>query len=145
VVRALDPARRVAILDDGTELPYDLFLGVPKHRVPDVVAASGLAEDGWIPVDRATLKTRFPGVYAVGDVTSVGTPRAGVFSEGAARVVAAALIAEVQGSDQPAAYTGQGSLLRRVWGRPRRTRGCGLPLGADAHGELHGPLCRPGC
>jgi sulfide:quinone oxidoreductase len=109
LVQALDPARRVAILDDGSEMPYDLFLGVPKHRVPDVVAASGMTEDGWIPVDRRTLKTRFPGVYAVGDVTSVGTPKAGVFSEGAARVVAASLIADLQGGEQPAAYKGMGS------------------------------------
>ena len=36
---------------------------------------------------RATLETRFPGVYAVGDVTSVGTPKAGVFAEGQAAVV----------------------------------------------------------
>jgi sulfide:quinone oxidoreductase len=108
-VCALDPARRVAVLDDETELPCDLFLGVPRHRVPDVVARSGLAEDGWIPVDRKTLLTRFPGVYAIGDVTSVGTPKAGVFSEGAAQVVAAALIAELQGGETPAAYAGRGS------------------------------------
>ncbi|MGH2388108.1 MAG: NAD(P)/FAD-dependent oxidoreductase, partial [Chloroflexota bacterium] len=56
-----------------------------------------------------TLKTRFPGVYAIGDVTSVGTPKAGVFSEGAARVVAASLIAELQAGEQPEAYTGMGS------------------------------------
>jgi sulfide:quinone oxidoreductase len=109
LVGGLDPARRVAILDDGTELPYDLFLGIPRHCVPDVVAASGMTEDGWIPVDRKTLKTRFPGVYAVGDVTSVGTPKAGVFSEGAARVVAAAIIADQQGGAQPAAYAGEGA------------------------------------
>ena len=109
IVRALDPARRVAILDDESEMPYDLFLGVPKHRVPDVVAASGMTEDGWIPVNPKTLETRFPGVYAVGDVTSVGTPKAGVFSEGAARVVAASLIAELQGGERPSAYAGAGS------------------------------------
>jgi sulfide:quinone oxidoreductase len=109
IVRALDPARRAVILDDATELPYDLFLGIPKHRVPDVVAASGMTEDGWIPVDRKTLKTRYPGIYAIGDVTSVGTPKAGVFSEGAARIVAAEIIAEFQGSEPPAAYPGQGS------------------------------------
>ncbi len=108
-VRALDPAHRVAILDDQSEVPYDLFLGVPKHRVPSVVAASGMTEDGWIPVDPKNLKTRFPGVYAVGDVTSVGTPKAGVFSEGAARVVASSLIAELQGGEQPSAYGGAGS------------------------------------
>jgi sulfide:quinone oxidoreductase len=109
LVRALDPAGRAAILDDDSEMPYDLFLGIPKHRVPDVVAASGLSEDGWIPVDPTDLKTRFPGVYAIGDVTSVGTPKAGVFSEGAARIVAAALIAEFQGGEQPPAYAGAGS------------------------------------
>ena len=36
-VTALDDARNVVVLDDGSELPYDLFLGVPKHRAPDVV------------------------------------------------------------------------------------------------------------
>ena len=109
LVSALDPARRVAILDDKSEMPFDLFLGVPKHCVPDVVAASGMVENGWIPVDRTNLKTRFPGVYAIGDVTSVGTPKAGVFAEGAARVAAASLIAELQGGAQPSAYNGAGS------------------------------------
>lgn len=109
LVRALDPARRVAILDDMSEMPYDLFLGIPKHCVPAVVAASGMTVDGWIPVDPKTLKTRFPNVYAVGDVTSVGTPKAGVFAEGAARTVAAAIIADVWSSDAAAAYRGIGS------------------------------------
>jgi sulfide:quinone oxidoreductase len=109
LVKTLDPARHVAVLDNGTEMPYDLFLGIPKHRVPDVVAASGMTEDGWVPVDRKTLKTKFPGVFAIGDVTSVGTPKAGVFAEGAARVVAEALIAEIKGGQLPAAYAGAGS------------------------------------
>jgi sulfide:quinone oxidoreductase len=110
LVRALDPARRVAVLDDGSEMPYDLFLGIPRHRVPDVVEASGMAEDnGWVPVERANLKTRFPGVYAVGDVNSVGTPKAGVFAEGAARVVADSIIAEIKGADAPGPYAGAGA------------------------------------
>jgi sulfide:quinone oxidoreductase len=109
LVRALDPARRVAILDDESQMPYDLFLGVPKHCVPAVVAASGMTEGGWIPVNPKNLKTRFPGVYAVGDVTSVGTAKAGTFSEGAARVVAASLLVEMQGGEQPSAYAGAGT------------------------------------
>lgn len=109
LVRTLDPARRMAILDDQSEIPYDLFLGIPKHRVPDVVAASGMTENGWIPVNPKNLETRFPGVYAIGDVTSVGTPKAGVFSEGAARVVAASLITNLQGSERPLPYAGAGS------------------------------------
>lgn len=109
LVRALDPARRVVILDDQSEIPYDLFLGIPTHRVPEVVAASGMTTDGWIPVDPKTLKTRFPNVYAVGDVTSVGTPKAGIFAEGAARTVAAEIIADVRGGEETAAYRGIGS------------------------------------
>ena len=108
-VRSLDRARSAAVLDDGSELPYDLFLGVPKHRAPDVVLESGMAEDGYIPVDSRTLETRFPGVYAVGDVATVGVPKAGVFSEGAARVVAAFLVAQRQGGERPDAYDGRGS------------------------------------
>jgi len=64
--------------------------------------------DGWIPVDTKTLKTRFDNVYAVGDVNSVGTPKAGVFAEGAARTVAAEIIASVKGGEA-AAYRGIGS------------------------------------
>jgi sulfide:quinone oxidoreductase len=108
LVRELDPARSVAVLDDGTELPFDLFLGVPKHRVPDVVAASGMTEDGWIPVARSDLKTRFPGVYAIGDVNSVGTPKAGVFAEGAGRAAAESIIAGIRQSQGPSPYNGAG-------------------------------------
>ncbi len=105
---SLDPARRVVVLDDGSEMPYDLFLGVPKHRAPDVVIDSGMTEDGYVPVSPQTLQTRFPGVYAVGDVTTVGVPKAGVFAEGAARVAAASLIASIRGGEQPAPYDGIG-------------------------------------
>jgi sulfide:quinone oxidoreductase len=108
-VSSLDPGRGVAVLDDGAELPYDLFLGVPKHRAPDVVLESGMAEDGYVPVDSRTLETRFADVYAIGDVATVGVPKAGVFSEGAARVVAASLVARLQGGEQPAAYDGRGA------------------------------------
>ena len=109
LVTALDPDRRVAVCADGTELPFDLFLGVPVHRVPEVVAASGMCVDGWIPVDPLTLKTSFHDVYAVGDVTSVGTPKAGVFAEGQAAVVADAVIARVRAEDDDATYDGRGT------------------------------------
>ncbi|HZB71222.1 MAG TPA: FAD-dependent oxidoreductase, partial [Acidimicrobiales bacterium] len=108
LVRGLDPARRVALLGDDEELPYDLFLAVPVHRAPAVVVESGLAVDGWIPVDPLTLETSFPGVYAVGDVASVGTPKAGVFAEGQAAVVADRIVALARGEQAAAQYGGQG-------------------------------------
>ncbi len=107
-VSSLDVDRRVAVLDDDSEMPYDLFLGVPKHRAPDVVIASGMTENGYVPVSSETLETRFPGVYAVGDVTTAGVPKAGVFAEGAARVVAKSLIASARGGEPPAPYDGIG-------------------------------------
>jgi sulfide:quinone oxidoreductase len=73
-----------------------------------VVLDSALAADGWIPVDPHTLETRFPGVYAVGDVTSVGTPKAGVFAEGQAAVVAARISATLRGEPSDVEYDGVG-------------------------------------
>lgn len=108
-IASVDSARNIAVLDDGTELPYDLFLGVPKHRAPDVVLESGMAVDGYIPVESATLKTKYPDVYAVGDVSTAGVPKAGVFAEGAAKVVARNLIAEIRGGEGSPPYDGKGS------------------------------------
>jgi sulfide:quinone oxidoreductase len=108
LVTGLDPVRRLALLSDGGTMPYDLFLGVPEHRAPAVVVESGLAVDGWIPVDPLTLETSFPDVYAVGDVTSVGTPKAGVFSEGQAGVVADRIIARLRGEQPSRTYDGRG-------------------------------------
>ena len=108
-VSALDRQRTVAVLDDGSELRFDLFLGVPKHRAPEVVIASGMTEDGYVPVDSATLATRFPGVYAVGDVATAGVPKAGTFAEGAARIVAQTLIATLRGGERPGPYLGRGT------------------------------------
>lgn len=105
-VASYDPRGKTVRLDDDSELACDLFLAIPVHKPPAVVEASGLAEDGWIAVDRGTLATRFPGVYAVGDVADAGTAKAGVFAEGAARVVADQLIAQIRGGDEPAAYDG---------------------------------------
>ena len=108
-VASIDAARGVAVLDDGAELPYDLFLGVPKHRAPDVVIESGMTVDGYVPVDPRTLATSYPGVYALGDVATVGVPKAGVFAEGAARTVARQLIAAERGGDATDGYDGRGS------------------------------------
>src|SRR6478752_3521510 len=108
--------------DDGSTEDFDLFMGVPKHGAPDVVQQSGLAENGYIPVDGRTLATSHPGVYAVGDVATVGTPKAGVFAERQAAVVAREIVAELTGGDPAEPYDGTGS--------------CWIELGAGRVGSV---------
>jgi sulfide:quinone oxidoreductase len=109
LVASLDVRDRKAQLASGGSIPYDLFIGIPVHRVPDVVARSGLAVGGWVPVDQANLATRFPDVYALGDVAGLPMAKAGVFAEAAARVVADDIAARLAGGEPPPPYTGAGN------------------------------------
>jgi sulfide:quinone oxidoreductase len=138
VVSELDPLRKVARFDDGTEMPFDLFLGVPVHRVPEVVAESGMCVDGWIPVDPGSLATAWPGVYAVGDVTSVGTPKAGVFAEGQAAVVAGEIIALARGGSA-AGYDGRGVCYLEFGGEGVAVVDVTFVAGQAPFGFLNGP------
>ena len=110
LVTGIDPATRTAQLASGETLPYDLFVGIPVHRAPDPLAASGLAVDSWVPVDQTNLRTEFPNVYAIGDVcTGPRTvPKAGIFAESAALVVAGDIAASLKGGEPPAPYGGSG-------------------------------------
>ncbi|TMK73575.1 MAG: NAD(P)/FAD-dependent oxidoreductase [Actinobacteria bacterium] len=98
-----------ARLAGGESVPYDHFIGIPAHRVPEVVESSGLAVDGWVPVNRANLATRFPGVYAMGDVAGLPMAKAGVFAEAAARVAAEDIAAGLRGGEPPPPYEGAGN------------------------------------
>lgn len=139
LVRGLDPGRKVALLSDGSEMAYDLFLGVPVHRAPAVVLESGLSEGGWIPVSPQTLETRFPGVYAVGDVTSVGTPKAGVFAEGQAIVAAAQISARIRESTTDVEYDGHGVCYMELGHNMIAKVDVTFRQGAAPVGALEGP------
>ncbi len=110
LVTSIDPGDRVARLATGETLPYDLFVGIPVHRAPDPLPASGLTVDGWVPVDQTNLRTGFPNVYALGDVCTGprAVPKAGIFAESAALVVADDIVAEITGGDPPAPYEAAG-------------------------------------
>ena len=108
-VLAVDSAGKRVLLDGDRALPCDQFLGVPKNRAPDVVVATGMTEDGWVTVNPRTLETKFPGVYAVGDLAATGAPKAGVFAEGAAKAVAQNLSALIRGQVPSAQNPGYGT------------------------------------
>jgi sulfide:quinone oxidoreductase len=105
----LDTVAKEARLEGGVTAPYDLFVGVPVHRVPEVVARSGLAPDGWVSVNPDNLATRFPHVYAVGDVAALPGAKAGVFAENAAKVVADDIVAQLRGSEPGQRYEHNGT------------------------------------
>jgi sulfide:quinone oxidoreductase len=105
----LDVEHKEAVLESGERLSYELFVGIPIHRVPEVVEHSGLTVDGWVAVDRANLMTPYPGVYAVGDLVNIPMAKAGVFAENAAGVVADDIAARLQGKRLERAYQGEGS------------------------------------
>jgi sulfide:quinone oxidoreductase len=120
-------------------MPFDLFLGVPAHRAPEVVQASGLCVDGWIPVNPQTLATDVPNVYAVGDVTSVGTPKAGVFAERQAAVVAEQIIARHRQAAPPAGYDGRGICYLEFGGDQVAKVEAIFVAGETPRGEYEGP------
>jgi sulfide:quinone oxidoreductase len=115
----------------GAEAPFDLLAYVPVHRAPKAVVDAGLTNgSGWVPVDRATLATSHPGVWAIGDVTviplSIGRPlpKAGVFAHAEAEVVAANLARAITGRGEPRAFDGHGGCFVEV-GQGRAAYGAG--------------------
>jgi sulfide:quinone oxidoreductase len=131
----------------GIVADFDLLLYVPPHRVPAGVVAGGLAkEGGWIPVDRSTLATSFPGVFAIGDVNviplKVGKPlpKAGVFARAQAEVVARNIIREINGGKGEAAtFDGQGKCFLETGGDQAGVGAGNFFAEPLPHVELQGP------
>ncbi len=114
-LESVDPATRTLHFADGTEHAFDMLIYVPPHVAPDVVRRAGLTnEAGWIAVDRGTLETSHPNVFAIGDVTtiplSVGLPlpKAGTFALGQAKAVAKTIAARISGHGEEPIYDGFG-------------------------------------
>ena len=113
---SVDVEGREIIFKDGERASFDLLVAVPPHRSPEVVSASGVAnETGWVPVDPRTLETEAEGVYALGDVSAVTTPsglplpKAGVFAHGEAEVVAHNISAMIESGGKREEYLRHGS------------------------------------
>ncbi len=122
VTRVDGTAKRITFAN-GATTNFDLLAYVPPHRAPRVVGDSGLVDDsGWVPVDRHTLETRFPGVYAIGDVTGIPLmmgkplPKAGVFAERQAEVVAHNIARSITGKGEPASFNGHGECFIETGG-----------------------------
>lgn len=114
-LRSVDQQKKTMSFEGGAEMPFDLLVATPIHNVPAVLVASGLVQEGgWVEVDRETMATAFEDVYAIGDSTAIPLangmmlPKAGVFAQGQAEVVAQNIAAEIEGSNSRWAFGGQG-------------------------------------
>jgi sulfide:quinone oxidoreductase len=121
--KQVDGRGKSVSFENGTKVGYDLLAGVPTHVAPKVVKDSGLAGSaGWIPVDKRTLQTAVPNVFAVGDVASMMTannlllPRVGVLAEEEARVVASNIASQIQGVGASSRFEGRGTCFVEVGG-----------------------------
>jgi sulfide:quinone oxidoreductase len=108
---------------DGGDRSFDLLLAVPPHRCPEVLVEAGLANSGgWVTVDPRTLRTGYPGVYAIGDCTVIPLthgyplPKAGVFAEAEGEVVAHRITAELAGRQPQVSFDGEGACFVEVGG-----------------------------
>ena len=117
----IDAGGRELVFDNGESAHYDLLIAIPPHRAPAVVVEAGLTGPaGWIPVEPQTLATGHPGVYAIGDVTSIpipgrwkpdvplSLPKAGVFAHAQAEVVARRISCEINGRPAEVSFRGDG-------------------------------------
>ncbi len=120
-VRVKEVREGTLVLSDGSEAPYDLLVAIPVHRAPEPVRNSPLAgPTGLIAVDGASLQTRFPQVWAIGDVVSLplpgrfqpdaplALPKAGVFAHRQAAVVADHVAAHLEGRRPTSRFDGVG-------------------------------------
>jgi sulfide:quinone oxidoreductase len=123
-VTSVDPGQRRISFANGAAADFDLLAYVPPHRAPQVVREAGMCdESGWVPVDRGTMETKFPGVYAIGDVTvimltSIGKPlpKAGVFAHKQAEVVAYSIVRAITGKGEESRFTGDGECFIEIGG-----------------------------
>jgi len=105
---SVDPEAETVTSMEGTELDYDLLVGIPPHSGVDLVADAGLGDDGWVDVDRHTLEAAAAeDVYAIGDTADTGVPNAGSVAHYQAGVVGRRLASEVRGRPATATYDGK--------------------------------------
>lgn len=113
-VTGLDPENKQALVDGKDAFDYDLFIGIPLHKPPQVVKNMGMSEGGWIPVNPQNMETKLENVYAVGDVTHIpaggfAVPKAGAFAQNGADIVVNDILNKLNGTDYDLTFEGSGT------------------------------------
>lgn len=103
------------IFTNGKTAAFDLLAFTPKHQCPAVIRQTDLVSaTGWIEVNRNTMETQFPNVYAIGDITFIPLemgkplPKAGVFAHHEAEIVAHNIVRKIHGKKPDKIFNGYG-------------------------------------
>jgi sulfide:quinone oxidoreductase len=93
------------------ETEFDMIHVCPPQCAPDFIKVSPLAEAaGWIDVEQNTLRHKsFDNVWALGDVTNAPNAKTAAAARKQAPVVAANVVADIEGKSAVASYDGYGS------------------------------------
>lgn len=100
---------------NGNTADYDLLGYTPKHQCPPVIRETSLTgKSGWVEVNRKTMETSFPNVYAIGDIVYMPLemgkplPKAGVFAHYEAETVAHNIARQIEGKKPNKTFNGDG-------------------------------------
>ena len=111
------------VFDNDETMSFDLLFSVPPHNAPEPVVKAGMTDSsGWVPVNVKSLETKFPDVFAIGDITSIPTPsgyvpylsKAGAFAYGQAKIVANNIACTITGKGQIKEWGGEGACFLEI-------------------------------
>jgi sulfide:quinone oxidoreductase len=108
-VARIEPGRNEIHFHNGSSTVFDLLVFVPPHE-----PAVTLDEPGWISVDAATMQTRHPGIFAIGDTTAITSPsgrplpKAAIFAKNGAKAAAVNALHYLGKTDTTTGLSGQG-------------------------------------
>jgi sulfide:quinone oxidoreductase len=127
VLTRIDPGKRIATFatpGGPVELKWDFINVIPPMRAPAAIRKSplpwqsgGWAADGWIEVDKATLRhLRFANVFGVGDINGVPKGKTAASVKWQAPVAVDHLVGTITGKPGTETYNGYTScpLITRI-------------------------------
>jgi sulfide:quinone oxidoreductase len=91
---------------EEVRMPYDFCHVIPPQKAPKEIANSPLgSENGWVPVNKETLQhTKFPNVFALGDIVAVPLGKTGGSTRKQYRVLVENLVAKMEGQKELTAH-----------------------------------------
>ena len=127
VLKSIDPGKRIATYatpGGPVEMKWDFINVIPPMRAPAAIRKSPLpwqsgawASDGWIEVDRSTLRhVRFANIFGVGDINGVPKGKTAASVKWQAPVAVDHLVATITGKPATETYNGYTScpLITRI-------------------------------